>query len=215
MEQKTREKIDNIEALEKIELGLEKKVKELQVTVNNLEAQTHTEDIKSEQDTKLKNVEEMNKYSAIERGIEVKRIEAEKRIDIAETMEKALKDREIEIERREQRMLALEGAMAELNSQRSNFEIYKTDVMKQLDQARETIAEGKEVFAKIDSEKQMLAGREAKVKEQERYWNDTIGLLEQDKKKHRIEKENFEGLKNDWLRKNKAKTTEVSDGKNG
>lgn len=194
MKEKTEKEIVDIKNLREVKKSLEEEITKLQKIQNNLEAQAHTAGIKGEQDDKIKNAERMTKYALEEDRIEEKRIEVEGRIDTAETLERKLNDREREIERREQRTLDLEAKMSDLNAQRSNFENYKVSINAQLDQAKETIAESQEIFDKIDSEKNMLAGREAAVKVQEKIWNDEIGKLESDKKAFQLEKENLIGL---------------------
>ena len=186
--------LPEIETLKQIKKNIQEEIGKLQITLGNLQAQAHTEQIKKEQDIGMQDNERMNKYAVEERKIEAKRIEAEKRIDIAETIGSKLNDREREIERREQKTLNLEALIADLNKQRANFEEYKTNIEKELEQAKITIVETSAVFEKIEIEKQMLLGRETKLKELEKYWNDLIGMLEAEKKRFQIEKENFIGL---------------------
>lgn len=186
--------VSEVETMKKVKTSLEEEIVKLQKIHNNFEAQAHTAEIKNEQDEKLKNVEVMNKYAAEESRIEQKRIAAEARIDLAETLKRNLDNRTIEVEKREQRLIDLENRIADLNSQRSNFEAYKISIEKELVEAKNIIAEADEAFEKISREKDMLMGRETKVKEQEKYWNDCIGLLEEERKKFQIEKENFIGL---------------------
>lgn len=192
--EEVKEKLSDIDSLKKIEKNLKEEISRLQAIQGNLDAQAHTAGIKGEQDDKIKNAERMTKYALEEDRIESKRIAAEARIDTAETLERRLNDREKEVEKREQKTLDLENKVADLNNQRSNFENYKVSINAQLDQAKETIAEAAEIFDKIESEKIMLAGREASVKVQERTWNDEIGKLEADKKVFQMEKENLIGL---------------------
>jgi len=194
MKEKTEKEIVDIKNLREVKKSLEEEITKLQKIQNNLEAQSHTAQIKGEQDDKIKNAERMTKYALEEDRIESKRIAIEVRIDTAETLERKLNDREREVEKREQRTLDLENKLADLNNQRSNFENYKVSINAQLDQAKETIAESQEIFDKIDAEKAMLAGREAAVKVQEKIWNDEIGKLEADKKAFQLEKENLIGL---------------------
>lgn len=194
MDKETKDIVSDIDTLKKIKESLEEDIAKLQIAHNSLEAQEHTAQIKDEQDEKIKNVETMNKYAAEERRIESKRIEAEKRIDTAEILEQKLNSREKEVENREQKLIDLENKIVDLNRQRSDFQLYKNGVEKELDEAREIIAQADEAFAKIQSEKDMLAGRETKVKIQEKYWNDEIGKLEADKKQFQLERENFIGL---------------------
>jgi len=186
--------LPEIETLKQIKKNIQEEIGKLQITLGNLQAQAHTEQIKKEQDIGMQDNERMNKYAVEERKIEAKRIEAEKRIDIAETIGSKLNDREREIERREQKTLNLETLIAGLNKQRANFEEYKTDIENKLEEAKITIAEANAIFEKIEIEKQMLLGRETKLKELEKYWNDLIGMLEAEKKQFQIEKENFIGL---------------------
>src|SRR3990167_2541235 len=186
--------LPEIETLKQIKKNIQEEIGKLQITLGNLQAQAHTEQIKKEQDIGMQDNERMNKYAVEERKIEAKRIEAEKRIDIAETIGSKLNDREREVERREQKTLNLEALIADLNKQRANFEEYKTNIEKELEQAKITIVETSAVFEKIEIEKQMLLGRETKLKELEKYWNDLIGMLEAEKKQFQIEKENFIGL---------------------
>ncbi len=195
MKENVEKEVIEIETLKKIKKSLGEEIAKLQIVQNNLEAQSHTAQIKGEQDDKIKNAERMTKYAQEEDRIEAKRIEVEGRIDVVETLERKLNNREKEIERREQRTLDLEDKLADLNNQRSNFENYKVSINAQLDQAKEIIAESQEIFDKIDAEKAMLVGREIKVKEQEKIWNDEIGKLEADKKAFQLEKENIIGLK--------------------
>lgn len=188
------EKIADIETLKKVEANLKEGIAKLQVIFNNLDAQAHTAQVKEERDVKLQDLEQMTKYAVKEKEIEIKRIDAERRMDMAETIERKVNDREKEIERREQKLLDLEDKIADLNSQRSNFEMYKVGIENKLAEAKETIAQANEAFAKIANDKDMLLGREIKIKEQEKYWNDCIGLLEEEQKKFQLEKENFIGL---------------------
>jgi chromosome segregation ATPase len=111
-------------------------------------------------------------------------------------MERTLHSRTIEVEKREQKLIDLESKIDDLNKQRANFELYKSSLNKELDEAKVIIAEADASFEKIQIEKDMLAGREIKVKEQEKIWNDEIGKLEKDKRDFQMEKENIVGLKN-------------------
>lgn len=195
MSENLEKELQEIETLRSIKTNVQKEIERLQIILGNLQTQEHTAQIKSEQDDKIKDVQSQNKYAEEERRIEVRRIEAEKRIDLAETKENNIASREAEVEKREQRLLALEEKEAELNKKRANFEIYKTGIEKELEFAKNTIAEANAVEEKIEIERQSLVGREKKIKEQEKYWNDCIGLLEEEKKKFEIEKENILGLR--------------------
>ncbi len=194
MDEKTKEKLSDIDSLKKIEKNLKEEIARLQKVQDNLDSQAHSKNIRDEQSGNIKHQENMAKYAAEENRIEAKRIEAEKRIDTAETAERNLGDRLKMVEQREAKLVDLEERFVDLNKQRTNFENYKINITAQLNQAQETINQSKEMFDKIESEKMMLAGREAKVRKQEKYWNDTIGLLEADKKSFQAEKENFIGL---------------------
>src|SRR3990167_1413423 len=158
--------LPEIETLKQIKKNIQEEIGKLQITLGNLQAQAHTEQIKKEQDIGMQDNERMNKYAVEER----------------------------EIEGREQKTLNLETLIAGLNKQRANFEEYKTDIENKLEEAKITIAEANAIFEKIEIEKQMLLGRETKLKELEKYWNDLIGMLEAEKKQFQIEKENFIGL---------------------
>lgn len=195
MSENLEKELQEIETLRSIKTNVQKEIERLQIILGNLQTQEHTAQIKSEQDDKIKDVQSQNKYAEEERRIEIRRIEAEKRIDLAETKENNIASRETEVEKREQRLLALEEKEAELNKKRANFEIYKTGIEKELEFAKNTIAEANAVEEKIEIERQSLVGREKKIKEQEKYWNDCIGLLEEEKKKFEIEKENILGLR--------------------
>lgn len=194
MTEKVEKELSEIETLTQIKSHIQDEISKLQVILSNLQAQEHSNKIKDAQDAGMADNEKMNKYAAEERRLEVKRIEVEKRIDIAEICELKLNDREKEIEKREQKMLELEVLINNLNKQRANFELYKTSINKELDAAKITIAEANAVFEKIEMEKQMLVGREKKVKEMERWWNDRKGELDIEIKAFEIEKENFLGL---------------------
>ena len=186
--------LSELETLRQIKKNVQEEVSRLQIIVSNLLAQKHSLEIKESLDDRLADGEKFNKFAAEERRIEIKRIEAEKRIDTAEICERKLNDRTIEIERREQKTMNLEDLISDLNKQRANFEIYKTSVNDQLESAKITIVEANASFEKIGIERQMLAGRERVVGDKEKYWNDLIGKLEEDKKEFQIEKENFIGL---------------------
>lgn len=195
MENSAKKELKEIETLRGIKANVQKEIDRLQIILGNLQAQEHTAQIKDEQIDRKKETELLNKYADESRKIELKRIEAEKRIDLSDSLEKSLNSRESEIEKRESRTVDLEAKESQLNKQRANFEIYKTSVLDQLMKAQETIAEANAVFNKIETEKDMLIGREKKIKEQEKYWNDCIGMLEEDKRRFEIEKENILGLK--------------------
>ena len=186
--------LSELETLRQIKKNVQEEVSRLQIIVSNLLAQKHSLEIKESLDDRLADGERFNKFADEERRIEIKRIEAEKRIDTADICERKLNDRTIEVERREQKTMNLEVLISDLNKQRANFEIYKTSVNDQLESAKITIAEANASFEKIEVEKQMLTGRERVVKDKEKYWNDLIGKLEEDRKKFQIEKENFIGL---------------------
>ena len=192
--EEVREELSELETLRQIKKNVQEEVGRLQIAVSNLLAQKHSLEIKESLDDRLSDGERFNKFADEERRIEIKRIEAEKRIDTADICERKLNDRTIEVERREQKTMNLEVLISDLNKQRANFEIYKTSVNDQLESAKITIAEANASFEKIEVEKQMLTGRERVVKDKEKYWNDLIGKLEEDRKKFQIEKENFIGL---------------------
>ena len=187
--------LDEIRSLEKIKENLKAEISNLQITVSNLQAQQHSLGIQKEQADKLSDADKYNKFAAEKREIEMKRIEAEKRIDTAETIERKVTDRERDVERREMKMSELETHIANLNKQRANFEIYKTSINDQLEAAKITIAEANASFEKIEAEKQSLANRIKAVAQQERWWNDRIGELEARERAFEIEKENSLGLK--------------------
>ena len=199
--------LSELETLKKIKVNVQEEIGRLQTTLSNLQAQQHSAAIKESFDERTTDNEKMNKYAAEERKIEIKRIEAEKRMDVVEICERKLNDRTIEVERREQKLINLEDLISDLNKQRANFEMYKTSTNDQLEAAKITIIETDAIFEKIHAERQELAGRERVVVEKERYWNDTIGKLEHDKKIFEMEKENFEGLKAN-------QKAEVASGKN-
>ena len=195
MKEEVKVKLDDIESLKKIEKNLKEEISKLQKIQDNLDSQEHSKKLRNEQSEKFEHQEKMSKYVAEGNRIEAKRIAIEQRIDTAEALERNVKDRLKMVEQREQKLIDIDKKIADLNNQRSNFEAYKIKMNAQLDQAKETINEAQEAFDKIESEKMMLAGREAKIKEQEKYWNDTIGQLEADRKAFQMEKENLEGLK--------------------
>lgn len=192
--------LSEIKTLREIKSNIQEEINKLQITLSNLQAQEHSAQIKKDQDVGMQENEIRNKFASDERKIEIKRIEAEKRIDTAEGIERKVKDREMEVEKREQKLLNLEEQLADLHNQRVRFNEYKTGVEKQLEQAVITIAEANATFEKIDMERQMLVGREKKIQELEKYWNDCIGLLEEEKKQFQIDKENFLGLRDVQIR---------------
>jgi len=187
--------LQEIEVLRNIKTNVQKEIDRLQIILGNLQAQEHSSQIKDEGETKLKEIETLNKFASDERRIELKRIEAEGRIDSAEKMQRDLDNRVIEVEKRELKTMELEVKISEMNQQRANFEIYKVGIEDQLAEAKVTIAEANALEEKLKIANDMLLGREKKVKEEEKYWNDCIGLLEEERKKFQIEKENFLGLK--------------------
>jgi len=193
----------DIDTLKRIKVALEEDIKKLQIVQNNLEAQNHTAQIKNEEEDKQMVAEKMTRFAEEERRIENLRISAEARIDTAEELERKLKARAVEVEKREQRSAELDTKANELNIQRMNFEAYKNGIEKQLDGAKETIARAQESFDVVQSKEMMLAGREAKIKEQEKIWNDEIGKLEADKKSFQLEKENILGLSKSKQKKEK------------
>lgn len=203
--EKATEDIKELDTLKKIRENLREEIGRLQITASNLEAQKHSSQIQKEQSDKLSDADTFNKFAAEERKIEVKRIEAEKRIDTAEQIERKINDREREVDRRELKTMELEERIADLNRQRSNFETYKTAIEKELETAKITTAEANATFEKINSEKQSLVAREKAVKNQEAWWNDRVGELETRIKAFRIEKEQFEGLKKAQITGKKAK----------
>lgn len=192
--QEIKKSLNEIDNLKKIEKNLKEEIAKLQVIHNNLDAQSHTAQIKEEQDAGIKNNEKMAKYAAEENRLESKRIEIEKRIDFLSTKEARINDSEREVEKREQELIDLEDNKIKLNLERSNFNDYKISVEKELVNAQEIINDAAGTFDKIKIDNEMLKGREIKVVQQEKYWNDTIGKLEADKKKFEIERENFLGL---------------------
>ncbi|MDI6732324.1 MAG: hypothetical protein QME16_00125 [Planctomycetota bacterium] len=193
--ERVNKELDEIAALKKIKENITEEISKLQITLSNLEAQKHSADVKKEYTDKVSENETYNKFAAEERKIEIKRIEAEKRIDTAELIERKINDRELEVQRREQKTMELESKISELNKQRANFEIYKTSINDQLNEAKITIAEAGAMLEKIEAEKQSLVAREKGIKQQEKWWNDRIGELNSDMRKFEIEKENFLGLK--------------------
>lgn len=203
--EKANEDLKEIDTLKKIRENLREEIGRLQITVSNLEAQKHSSQIQQEQADKLSDADTFNKFAAEERKVEVKRIEAEKRIDTAEQIERKINDREREVERRELKTMDLEEKIADLNRQRSNFEAYKTTIERDLETAKITIAEANATLEKINSEKQSLVAREKAVKEKEAWWNDRIGELEANIKAFKIEKEQFEGLKKAQITGKKVK----------
>ena len=194
-QEEIKQELSELETLKKIKTNMQEEIGRLQISLSNTQAQQHSAEIKESFDTRTADGEKMNAYAAEERKIEVKRIEAEKRMDVVEICERKLNDRTIEVERREQKTVTLEVLIADLNKQRANFEMYKTSVNDQLEAAKVTIVETDAIFEKINAERQTIAGRERVVVEKEKYWNDTIGKLEHDKKIFEMEKENFLGLK--------------------
>lgn len=195
MDEKIKKEVVDIESLKSIKKSLEDEISKLQKAQSNLEAQAHTAQIKSDEEKGIANAEKMTQYAMQERRIEQLRISAESRISLAEELERKLSEREKEVERRENKTVDLDNKISELNKQRVNFEAYKVSVNAQLDQAKATINEAKEVFDKIEAEKITMSGREARVKKLEKQWNDDIGKLEEDKRSFQMERENIEGLK--------------------
>lgn len=192
--EKADEDLKEIDTLKKIRENLREEISRLQITISNLDAQKHSAGIQQEQADKISDADTFNKFAAEERKVEVKRIEAEKRIDTAEQIERKINDREREVERRELKTMDLEVKIAELNKHRANFELYKTSIEGHLNAAKTTIAEAGAILEKIEAEKQSLVAREKGIKQQEKWWNDRIGELEAERKKFGIEKENFLGL---------------------
>ena|SRR3990172_725164 len=191
----TKQLLDEIDSLKKIRENLKEEVSRLQIIQSNLEAQKHSADILKDQVDKREDAETFNKFAAEERRIEQKRIEAEGRIDTAENIERSLASRVNEVERRELKTSELETLIAKLNQERANFAIYKDRVEKELQEAQEIIAHAAVTYESINAEREALVGREKKVIEQERWWNDRIGELEIERRNFQIEKENFIGSK--------------------
>ena len=171
---------------------LKEEVKRLQILKSNTEADIHSLNIQKENSGKIEEINNRNKLFEIEAQLNVKEDKIKISLDELKRKEIHFEDRIRELEKRENEVVDLSAKKAELNKERSNFNIYKFNIERELENARIIIQEAaqKEEEYKIKSED--LKAREKSIIKQERHWNDAIGKLEQDIKQFEIEHQNKE-----------------------
>ncbi len=99
------------------------------------------------------------------------------------------------LEEREKETVDLDIKKKVLIEERSNFFKYKFDIERELEKAKTTIEEAKAVETDYKLKEDALRAREIKIQKLEKYWNDEIGKLENEKISFQREKENILGLK--------------------
>ena len=172
--------------------GLKKDIEKYQTIKSNLLSDIHSAEIQKENKDNVNTVGLLNKVHEREIAVKVREDKIQSRIEDVERKETSLKDRVRDLEKREQNYLDLEEKRAKLNEERSNFNIYKFNVERELEKARIIIEEASQKGSELKVKEESLRAREKGILKQEKSWNDRIGELEIERKKFEIETQNKE-----------------------
>jgi chromosome segregation ATPase len=175
--------------------NLKKEVEKLQIEASNLQAQKHTEEVAKESQQKLEKLDVQKQVLGEEQRINNLKSELDSRTTAVIQQEERLRERLADLEKREMELVDIDKKRAELNQERANFNMYKYNIERELDQAKITIADANVCQEKLDAERFTIDGRDKHLKEQEKWWNDRIGELEEKEKQVKIEVQHLEGLK--------------------
>ena len=185
----------SIDTAKEVIKNLEEKIKQLEIRESNLNAQMHSKQIEFESSRKMDELDARTRLQKERDAITTKADGISARYSQLEIEEEKFRERKIMLEKREEELIIIEKERVELNQERSNFNVYKFNVERELEQAKIVIADANAAAEKLEMYEEDLKGREAKVKQQEKFWNDRIGEVEKKEKELRIMQENFEGLK--------------------
>src|SRR3990167_10998377 len=131
----------SIDTAKEVIKNLEEKIKQLEIRESNLNADLHRKAIEFESSRKL---DELNTRTQIQKeqdGVIVKAGEINARYSQLQLEEEKFMERKVMLEKREEELIIIEKERAELNLERSNFNVYKFNIERELEQARITIAE--------------------------------------------------------------------------
>ena len=182
-------------ALDRFVEKLKVEIKELSAQKDNLQSQILDAKVRDEREKKTEAGDVQRQIYDEEERLRIMDDNLKSRTTGIERQESGLEKREADLEKRELEVVDLDKAKAQFQQERSNFNLYKYNVEKELDEAKITIQESNVVGEKITADRQKVEADNILVTRKIKYWNDEIGKLEADKKAFQIERENVEGLK--------------------
>ena len=184
-------KEENITNLETIRKTLQQEIADLESKKQNLFEQNRTEEIRLIGEKKVLQSEMDKKFYQKESEYQSKLNNLKSREETLELKEQKYNERLLNLEKHESKIGVIEVGWKELDEARKNFSIYKNNVEKELDVAKNIICEagekGKELLSKEDS---LKANQLVLTKKFEKLDYD-IGMFNEEKK-------NFELMKNEY-----------------
>lgn len=161
------EVVMELDLAKNIKEQLETDIKTLQARKENLEGQVRQAQIQLEAEKKYKNVELNRQYEGKEEEFEKRENKLNILKDSLELKEKSIEDRIKNVEAQEKKVGIYEELMKNLDKERRDFMVYKTNVEKELEKARITIEESKHIARSYEKEEQSLINRERNIQMKE------------------------------------------------
>ena len=189
----------SIDELEIIEKALKLNIEKLKIEDSNLkqsirDAQTQRDNAVALERAGIDSKIEGQKQNLSK--MESKMITERKQIDL---IKQSTEDRLIEVEKREQRLLNLESQEKQLRDERRDFEVWKKQIVSEMEEAKIKMAEYNDVSNRLKVQEGNLRAREKNYVLKWKQYMDRIGELSVLEKEIKVKTEHLEALQKETV----------------
>jgi hypothetical protein len=179
---------EDIAVLTQVRDNLNKEIEQLTIKLSNIHTALREEEIRKESDRKLAELKEKTKAYVDDKTINKKLSVLVDKEHNLEQREQRFSDRELALHKREQELVDLEDRRKKLNEDRNTFNNYKINVLKELDEAKQTIEQAKVEKDEIQSREDNLRAREKALSKKFEEFDRAMGIFIKEKRDYEIAK---------------------------
>lgn len=179
---------EDVSVLTTVRENLLKEIESANIKLSNIQADLRTEEIRRESEKKLDELQDKKKEVFRDED-SVKKLNklSEREYQISQR-EQMFIERENALIRREQQVVDLDERRKQMNDDRANFKIYKDNVLKELEKAKEVIEESKVAMNAVIAKESELRAREKGLRKANEELMQSMGVFEKQKREFEIYK---------------------------
>lgn len=179
---------EDVSVLTTVRDNLLKEIESANIKLSNIQADLRGKEIRRESDKKLDELQDKKKEVFRDED-SVKKLNklSEREYQISQR-EQMFIERENALIRREQQVVDLDERRKQMNDDRANFKIYKDNVLKELEKAKEVIEESKVAMNAVIAKESELRAREKGLRKANEELMQSMGVFEKQKRDFEIYK---------------------------
>lgn len=177
---------EDISVLATVRDNLLKEIESNNIKLSNIQADLRGEEIRREADKKLDELQDKKKEVFKDEN-DVKKLDkiVQREYQLSQR-EQMFSDRENALIRREQQVVDLDERRKQMNEERANFKIYKDNVLREFEKAKEIIEQSKVSMNAVIAKEEELRAREKALRKANEELTRSMGVFERQKREWEI-----------------------------